>query len=160
MRAPFLQWCRTGSYLLGAVFFIWLGYWLQGHFIIQKSVFDKNVLLIFREAPYQSHYFPLWCANLIAGGILLCTLFLMVPITRILRLQWFHFAIFCLLLLICVLPIQLHFDVGRLKHETLLTRLSYRIILSSLGVVLCLRGLVCMPKPVRLHAILDRFFSG
>lgn len=158
MRAPFLKWCRTGSYLLGAAFFIWLGYWIQEHFVVQDGILDKNVLLLFRETPYKSRYCPLWCANLIAGGILCCTLFLIMPVTRMFRLQWFHTTIFCLLLLICVLPIQLQFDVGGVKHETLLTRLSYRIILSSLGVVLCLRGLVCMPKLVRLHAILDRFF--
>ena len=155
MRA---QWCRTSSYFLGAVFFLWLGYWIQGHFVVQGSILDKNVLLLFREAPYQSRYCPLWCANLIAGGLLCCALFLIVPVTRVLRLQWFHFAIFCILLLICVLPIQLHFDAGRLKHETLLTRFSYRLILNSIGIVLCFRGLVCMPKPVKLHAMLDRFF--
>ena len=155
MRA---QWCRIGSYFLGAVFFLWLGYWIQEHFVVQGSILDKNVLLLFREAPYQSRYCPLWCANLIAGGLLCCALFLIVPVTRVLRLQWFHFAIFCMLLLICVLPIQLHFDAGRLKHETLLTRFSYRLILTSIGIVLCFRGLVCMPKPVKLHAMLDRFF--
>ena len=64
MRAALFQWCRTSSYLFGAVFFLWLGYRVQKHLVI----FDNSMLLVLQESPYLSFSFPLWSANLIAGG--------------------------------------------------------------------------------------------
>jgi len=72
MRAALFQWCCTGSYLFGAIFCFWLGYWIQRHLVILDN---NNVLIVFRESSYQSFSIPIWGVNVIAGMLLLCTLF-------------------------------------------------------------------------------------
>lgn len=156
MRDPLLQWCRTGSYLLGAIFFLWLGYGIQKHLVILDELLDNNVLLVLRDSPYLSLSFPLWCANLIAGVLLLCTLLLIVPFMNLLQQRLLHFVIFCVLLFICVLPLHVHFNVRHINSQQLLY-LSYRLILGSCGIVLLARGL----KNIRLSHLqtsLSRFF--
>lgn len=91
-----------------------------------------------------------------ACGLLFCTLFLFVPDLRALRQRSFHFAIFSILLLICVLPLHLHFDTARFNHENLLF-LSYRLILGGIGIVLCFRGLIGV-RFFRLNTLLSQFF--
>ena len=118
MRATFLQWCRTGSYFLFAVFFLWLGYRVQKHLIPLDDSLNNNLLIVIRDSPYLSLSFPLWSANLIAGVLLLCTLLLIAPVIPVLRQRLFHFVVFCILLLICVLPLHVHFDVTHLKQST------------------------------------------
>lgn len=141
MRATLLHWCHTSIYLLGAVFFLWFGDRVPKHLVILDDVLDNNVLLVLRESPYLSLSFPTWCANLIAGMLLFCTFFLIVPGLRALR-QWsFHFAIFFLLLLICALPLHVHLDAARFNDQNLFS-FSYRLILGSIGIALCFRGLV------------------
>ena len=157
MRGHLLEWCRTGSYLLGAVFFLWLGYRVPKHLFILDALLDNYVLLVLRESPYLSFSIPFWCANVIAGVFSFCTLLLIVPIIRLLRCR-LHSTIFCILLLSCVLPLHVHFDTGFLKHENHLLGLSYRLILCSISIVLCFRGIVDIPKGANLHALLDRFF--
>ena len=157
MRATLLQWCRTGSYFLGAVFFLWLGYRVPKHLFILDAPLDNYVLLVLQESPYLSFSIPFWCANVIAGVFSFCTLLLIVPIIRLLR-RRLHSTIFCILLLSCVLPLHVHFDTGFLKHENHLLGLSYRLILCSISIVLCFRGIVDIPKGANLHALLDRFF--
>ena len=137
MRAPLFQWCRAGSYLLGAVFFLWLGYWVQKHLLI----LDNSVLLVLRESPYLSFSFPLWSANLIAGGCLFCPLLLIALVIRVLRHRLLHFAIFCILLFICVLPLHVHLDAARFNHQNLF---SYPLILGGIGITLCFCGLTNM----------------
>ncbi len=156
MRGPFLQWCRTGSYLLSAVFFLWLGDRVQKHLVILEDNLDRDVLLVLRESPYLSFTFPLWSVNVIAGVLLFCTLFLIMPVISVLWQRLFHFAIFCILLFICVLPLHLHFDNARFNYKNLLF-LSYTLILGSIGVVLCFRGLIRLPFS-RLHTFISRLF--
>lgn len=152
MRSNFLQRCRTSSYLLGTLFFLWLADRVPKHLVI----LGNNVLLVLRESPYLSFSFPLWSVNLMACGLLFCTLFLFVPDLRALRQRSFHFAIFSILLLICVLPLHLHFDTARFNHENLLF-LSYRLILGGIGIVLCFRGLIGV-RFFRLNTLLSQFF--
>ena len=156
MRVTLLQWCRIGSYLLGAVFFFWFGDRVQKHLVILEDNLDSNVLLVLRESPYLSFTFPIWSANLIAGVILFCTLLLIVPAIHVLWQRLFHFAIFCILLFICVLPLHLHLDNAHFNYEKLLF-LSYTLILYSIGVVLCFRGLIGMQFS-RLNTFLSRLF--
>lgn len=132
MRSNFLHWCRTSSYLLGAVFFLWLGYRVEKYLVILEDNLDNNVLLVLRESPYLSLSFPLWCANLIAGVVLFCTLLLVVPVIGVLRQRLFHFATFSILLLICVLPLHVHFDTARFNFEKLFFH-SYHLILGVLA---------------------------
>ena len=156
MRAPLLQWCRTGSYLLSAVFFLWLGYRVPKHLVILDDLLENNILLVLQEAPYLSLSFPIWCANLIAGALLICTLLLIVPIIRVFRQRLLHFIIFCVLLLICVLPLHVHFGTERYSQQNLLF-ISFRLILGGIGTVLCLRGLVGVQFS-RLRTALSRLF--
>lgn len=137
MRPALFHWCRTGGYLFGAIFFLWLGSRVQKHLV----VLDNNVLLVLRESPYQSFSVPIWGVDLIAGGLLFCTLFLIVPNLRALRQRPFHFAIFSLLLLICVLPLHIHLDAARFNDQNLFS-FSCRLILGGIGIALCFRGLV------------------
>ena len=120
MRASLFHWCRTGSYLFGAIFFLWLGSWVQKYLVILDNNLDNNVLLVLRESPYLSFSFPLWCANLMAGVLLFCTFLLIALVIGMLRQRLLHFAIFSILLLICALPLHLHFDTARFNHENLL----------------------------------------
>ena len=156
MRATLLQWCRIGSYLLGAVFFFWFGDRVQKHLVILEDNLDSNVLLVLRESPYLSFTFPIWSANLIAGVLLLCTLLLIVPTIHVLWQRLFHFAIFCILLFISVLPLHLHLDNAHFNYEKLLF-LSYTLILYNIGVVLCFRCLIGMQFSC-LNTYLSRLF--
>lgn len=156
MRAPFLQWCRTGSYLLGTVFFLWIGARVQKHLVNLEDNLDRGVLLVLRESPYLSFTLPLWSANLIAGVLLFGPLLLIVPIIRVSRQRLLHFTIFCILLFICVLPLHLQFDSARFNYEHLLFR-SYTLILGSIGIVLCFRGLIGLQFS-HLHTFLSRLF--
>ena len=156
MRVILLQWCRTGSYFLGAVFFLWLGYRVQKHLIPFEDSLNNNLLIVIRDSPYLSLSFPLWSANLIVGVLLLCTLLLIAPVIPVLRQRLFHFVVFCILLLICVLPLHVHFDVTHINSQQLFF-LSYRLILSSCGIALFFRGLVGI-RFSHLHTSLSRFF--
>lgn len=156
MRANLSHWCPTGSYLFGAIFFLWLGSRVQKHLVILDDNLDNNVLLILRESPYLSFSFPLWSANLIAGVLLFCTFLLIALVIGVLRQRLLHFAIFSILLLICVLPLHLHFDTARFNHEDLLF-LSYRLILGGIGIALCFRGLISV-RFSRLNTLLSYFF--
>ena len=156
MRVTLLQGCRTSIYLLGAIFFLYLGYWVPKHLVILDDLLDNNILVVLRESPYLAFSLPLWGTNLIAGVLLFCALLLIVPVTRVLRQQqWFHFAIFYILLFICVLPLHLHFDAARFNYEKLLF-LSYRLILGGIGIILCFRGLIGIPFSF-LHDRLSHF---
>jgi len=137
MRSNFLRGCRTSGYLLSALFFLSLGDRVPKYLVI----LDNNALLVLRESPYLSFSFPLWSANLIAGVLLFGTLFLIVPDLRALRQRSFHFAIFSILLLICVLPLHVHFDAARFNDQNLFS-FSCRLILGGIGIALCFRGLV------------------
>ena len=150
------RWCHTGSYLLGSVFFFCLGYRVEKHFLFLDDLIDNNVMLVLRELPFLSFTFPLWSANLIASLLLFCTLLLIAPVIRVLWQRLFHFAVFCILLFVCVLPLHLHFDNARFNYENLLL-LSYTLILNSIGVVLCFRGLIGMQFP-RLNIFFSRVF--
>ncbi len=156
VHATFPQWCRICTYLFGTVFFFWIGDRVQNHLVILDDNLDNNILLVLREAPYLSFTFPLWSANLIAGVLLFGTLLLIVPIIRVSRQRLLHFTIFCILLFACALPLHLQFDNARFNYENLLF-LSYTLILNSIGVVLCFRGLIGMQFP-RLNGFFSRLF--
>lgn len=154
MRSNLSQWCRTSIYLVGAVFFLWLGYWLQKHLIIHNNYLDKKVLLLVLEAPYRSFSFPIWAGNVIAGVLLFGTLLLMIPI---LKQRWGLFSIFAVLLLIVSLPLYILIDTVRFNPDKLLY-LSYSVILYNVGVTLFLHGLVRI-RFVRLHTLLLNLFQ-
>ena len=156
MRAPLLQWCRTGNYFLGAVLFLLIGYWIKKHLILLDNTLNNNLLIVVRDSPYLSFSIPLWCANLIAGALLFGTLLLIVPMIRVLWQRLLHFIIFCVLLFICVLPLHVHVDVTHINSQQLLY-FSYRLILGSCGIALFFRGLVGIPLS-HLHTSLSRFF--
>ncbi len=155
MRVTFLQWCRTSAYFLGAVFLLWFGYSLQEHLILLDALLDNNLLIVIRDSPYLSFSLPFWGVNLIAGVLLLCILFLIAPVIPVMRQYLFHFVIFCLLLLICMLPLHVHF--GNASFNQNLFFLSYRLILGSCGIVLFFRGLVDI-RFSHLHTFISRFF--
>ena len=156
MRATLFQWCRTGSYFLGAVLFLWFGYTIKKHLILLDNTLNNNLLIVVRDSPYLSFSLPLWCANLIAGALLFGTLLLIVPMIRVLWQRLLHFIIFCVLLFICVLPLHIHVDVTHINSQQLLY-FSYRLILGSCGIALFFRGLVGIPLS-HLHTSLSRFF--
>ena len=156
VRSMLVNLCRFFSYLLGTVFFFWLGDRVKTHLVILKDSLDGNVLFVLRESPYLAFTFPIWCANLIAGGFLFCTLLLIIPVIRVSWQRLFHFAIFCILLFICVLPLHLQFANARFNYEHLLF-LSYTLILGNIGVVLCFRGLIGI-QFFRLHTFLSQPF--
>lgn len=156
MRVTLLQWCRTGSYLLSAVFFLWFGYRLPKHLVILDDLLNYNVLLVLRDSPYLSLTIPLWVTNLIAGLLLFCTLLLIFPIIRVFKQNVLHFTVFCVLLFICVLPLHIHFGTENYNQQSLLF-LSFRLILGGIGTVLCIRGLISV-KISRLYAGLSRLF--
>ena len=100
------------------------------------------------ESSYLSFSFPLWGINLIAGALLLYTLFLILPNFTVLK-QRRGYAVFCILLSICTLPLYVQFnDVKRLSDV-------YSTVVYSVGIVLCFRGLIGM----QLYPIHEIFLS-
>ena len=142
MISSHLPWHRIVNYLLGGLFCFIIGYWVKKNLII----LDDKALISWQESSYLSISFPLWCVNLIAGALLLYTLLLILSNFTVLQQQRVHVVVFIILLLICTLPLYAHFNyVERLSD-------LYSIVVNSLGIVLCFRGLIGMQLS-RIHKI-------
>ena len=137
------------GYLLGTALCFLFGYWAIDHLVFSKD----QVFLILREFPYQAVSVPLWGANLIAGLLLLFTLFLITPALQQRR---SHFIIFAVLLLVVTLPLYAHIKTERFNYKNLLL-FSYQLILNGIGIALCFRGLVNMIEFSRFHELIARF---
>lgn len=143
---------RTSGYFVGALFFLFLGYYIKKYFVI----FDDKVLISWQESSYLSISFPIWCVNVIGGVLLFYMLLLIIPDFRVLREQRFRVAIFILLLLLCVLPLYRHFTTERLNAVEGLP-VGYSLILNSIGIVLCFRGILILQLS-RIHTICSHIF--
>ena len=141
--------CHTVNCLLLSLFCLWLGQWVKK----QLVVLDDGVLLVLRESPYLSFSVPLWVVNSIVGFLLLSTLFLIVPV---LWRRWVPFTVFAALLLLSTLPLHAHINSVHFNSDAHVFFSCY-LIISSIGVILCFRGLVGM-RLRRLHKLLSRFF--
>ena len=148
MRSEHLPWYRIANYLLGGLFCFTIGYWLKKNLVI----LDGKVLISWHESSYLSISFPLWSVNLIAGALLLYILLLILKNFTVLQQQTVHAVVFCILLTICVLPLYAQFNyVKRLSD-------LYGIVVNSLGMVLCFRGLIGMQLS-RPHRICSRIIQ-
>ena len=156
MRYKLYPLCRIGGYLSGAICSFWFGYWLKNHFVIVEGM-NNSVLLVLRESPYQSISMPVWIMNAIMGVLLCSTIVWVVPVFPTIRkVGGYRFTLFSVLLLVCTLPLYAHIDTGRFNYENLI-RFSYYLVLSSVGIALCLRGLTDMQYTEKFHTILSRF---
>ena len=144
---------RTLSYLFGALCFLLLGYLVKKYLVI----FDDKVLISWQDSLYLSIAFPIWGANIIGGVLLFYMLLLLTPDLGVLRGQPVHIAVFIFLLLLCVLPLYRHFATERLNAVEGLP-VGYSLILNSIGIVLCFRGLLTL-RLSRIHAICTRMFQ-
>ncbi|MDE0636206.1 MAG: hypothetical protein OXI43_10210 [Candidatus Poribacteria bacterium] len=145
MGPDHLPWHRTANYLFGGLFLFTIGYWVKKNLVI----LDGKVLISWHDSSYLSISFPLWGVNLIAGAFLLYILLLILKNFTVLQQQGVHAVVFCILLTICVLPLYAHFNyVKRLSD-------LYSIVVNSLGIVLCFRGLIGM-RLSRIHNICSR----
>ena len=154
MRATLLQWCRTSSYLIGAIFFLWLGYLLQNYLIIPDGILKDRFLLVLRESPYLSFSVPIWIANVIAGVLLCGTLLLIKPI---LPKRWYHFTVFTVLILIVTLPFYLHIKTNRFNPNKL-SITSYSLISYSIGTILCFCSLIRI-QFIRLQSVSSKLIE-
>ena len=99
-------------------------------------------------------FLPIWCVNIIAGLLVVCTIPLVLPVRYLCHLR---VVVFTVLLLLTALPLYAHISTERFNPENLLL-VSYRLILGGIGIALCFRVLVGMHKAANLHALLNRFF--
>ena len=148
MNSEHLPWHRIANYLFGGLFCFTIGYWLKKNLVI----LDGKVLISWHESSYLSISFPIWGVNLIAGALLLYILLLILKNFAVLQQQTVHAVVFCILLTICILPLYAQFNyVKRLSD-------LYGIVVNSLGMVLCFRGLIGMQLS-RPHKICTRIIQ-
>lgn len=148
MRSGHLPWHRIGNYLFGGLFLFTIGYWVKKNLII----LDDKALISWHKASYLSISFPLWGLNLIAGALLLYIFLLILKNFKLLQQRTVHAVVFSILLTICAVPLYAHFnDVKRLSD-------LYSMIINSLGIVLCFRGLIGM-RLSRIHKICSRIIQ-
>lgn len=150
MKSRLIQLCRIGSYFGGALFFLFLGYWIKKHFVI----LDDKVLIAWQESSYLSISFPIWGVNIVAGGLLFYMLLLIIPDFQVLRQRRVHAVVFSILLSICVLPLHASFNTARFNTVKLLPN-GYSMIVNGVGTALCFRGLLGM-RLSRIHTICFR----
>ncbi len=153
MKSRLIQLCRIASYFIGALFFLFLGYWIKKHFVI----LDDKVLISWQESSYLSISFPIWGVNLIAGGLLFYMLLLIIPDFQVLSQRRVHVVVFSILLFICVLPLHASFNTARFNAVGLLPS-GYSMIVNGVGIALCFRGLLCM-RLSRIRTICFRLFQ-
>ena len=152
MTSGHLQWWRTGSYLFGGLCFLIIGYWVKNQFVF----FTDKVLISWQQSSYLLIPFPIWGVNVIAGMLLLYTLLLILPNFTVLQQQGFQYAVFCILLFICVLPLHIHFSTARFNDVRRLSD-AYSLIVNSVGIALCFRGLLGKRLSL-IHTIGSRLF--
>ena len=150
MKIGHLQWWRTSSYFFGAIFFLSLGYWLKNNIII----FNDKVVISWQESTYLSIAFPIWGVNVTAAVLFLYTLLLILPNFQVLQQRARNAVIFTIVLGTCVLPLHAIINTPRLNAVDILIN-GYSLILYSIGIALCFRGLLGMP-PTRIHTIGSR----
>lgn len=152
MRSEHLPWHRIGNYLFGGLFFFTIGYWLKNNIII----FHDKVVISWQESTYLSVTFPIWGVNVTAAVLFLSTLLLILPNFQVLRQRARHAVIFSILLGTCVLPLHAIINTPRFNAVDILTN-GYSLILYSIGIVLCFRGLLGMSLN-RIHTISSQIF--
>ena len=152
MKSERLQWWRTSSYFLGGLCFLLIGYWVKNNLFI----FDDKLIISQQQPLHLLIPLPIWCVNVVAGGLLLYTLLLILPNFTVLQRRGFQYAVFCILLFICVLPLHTHLTSARFNDVRGRSDV-YSLILYSVGMALCFRGLLSR-CPTFIHTIGSRSF--
>jgi len=140
MRSEHLPWHRIANYLFGGLFFFTIGYWLKNNIII----FHDKVVISWQESTYLSVALPIWGVNVTAAVLFLYTLLLILPNVQVLQQRARHAVIFCIMLGTCVLPLHAILNTPRFNAVDILTN-GYSLILYSIGIALCFRGLLSSP---------------
>ena len=144
---------RTISYLFGGLCFLLIGYWVKNNLFI----FDDKLIISQQQSEHLLISLPIWCANVVAGVLLLYTLLLILPNFTVLQQRRFQYAVFCISLFICVLPLHTHLNTARFNDVRERSDV-YSLIIYSVGVVLCFRGLLS-GHPTFIHTIGSRILQ-
>ena len=153
MKSTPIQVYRTMGYLFGGLCFLLIGYWVKNNLFI----FDDKLIISQQQSPHLLIPLPIWCVNVVAGVLLLYTLLLILPNFTVLQQRRFQYAVFCILLFICVLPLHTHFNTARLNDVRGRSDV-YSLIIYSVGMALCFRGLLSR-YPAFIHTIGSRIFQ-
>ena len=144
---------RTMGYLFGGLCFLLIGYWVKNNLFI----FDDKLIISQQQAEHLLIPLPIWCANVVAGVLLLYILLLILPNFTVLQQRRFQYAVFSLVLFICVLPLHTHLNTARLNDVRGRSDV-YSLIIYSVGMALCFRGLLSR-HPAFIHSIGSRIFQ-
>ena len=152
MKSTPIQVHRTIGYLFGGLCFLLIGYWVKNNLFI----FDDKLIISQQQSEHLLIPLPIWCANVVAGVLLLYILLLILPDFTVLQQHRFQYAVFFILLFICVLPLHTHLNTARLNDVRGRSDV-YSLIIYSAGIALCFRGLLnrC---PAFIYAIGSRLF--
>ena len=157
MKSTPNQELHTIGYLFGGLCFLLIGYWVNNNLYI----FDDRLTISQQQDSYLLIPLPIWCVNVVAGGLLLYALLLILPNFTVLHqsrpLLRFQYAVFCIMLFICVLPLYTHLNTARLNDVRGRSDL-YSLIIYSVGIALCFRGLLSN-YPAFIHTIGSRIFQ-
>ena len=153
MSSEHLPWIRRVNYLFGGLLFFAIGYWVKNNLFI----FDDKLIISQQQSEHLLIPLPIWCANVVAGVLLLYTLLLILPNFTVLQQRRFQYAVFCILLFICVLPLHTHLNTARFNDVRERSDV-YSLIIYSVGMVLCFRGLLS-GHPTFIHTIGSRVFK-
>ncbi|RKU12977.1 hypothetical protein C6501_10050 [Candidatus Poribacteria bacterium] len=137
MKSTRIQVYRTVGYLFGGLCFLLIGYWVKNNLYI----FDDKLIISQQQSSHLLIPLPIWCVNVIAVGLLLYTLLLILPNFTALQQRRFQYAVFSILLFICVLPLHTHLNTARLNDVRGRSDV-YSLIIYSVGMALCFRGLL------------------
>ncbi len=127
----------TSGYFLGGFCLLLKGYWIRNHF----TFFGGKVFISWQQSSYLSVSLPLWCVSVIACVLLLSAFLLILPNFAVLRGRKRRYAVFCILLSLCVLPLHVYFDTARFNNVKWLSDF-YSLLVSSVGTALCFCGLL------------------
>ena len=153
MKSTPIQVYRTMGYLFGGLCFLLIGYWVKNNLFI----FDDKLIISQQQSPHLLIPLPIWCVNVVAGVLLLYTLLLILPNFTVLQQRRFQYAVFCILLFICTLPLHTHLNTARLNDVRGRSDV-YSLIIYSVGMALCFRGLLSR-YPAFIHTIGSRIFQ-
>ena len=143
----------TSGYFLGGFCLLLKGYWIRNHF----TFFGGKVFISWQQSSYLSVSFPLWCVSVIACVLLLSAFLLILPNFAVLQGRKRRYAVFCILLSLCVLPLYVYFDTARFNNVKWLSDF-YSLLVSSVGIALCFCGLLSTRFAV-VHKVGFRLFS-
>lgn len=157
MKSTSIQVYRTIGYLFGGLCFLLIGYWVNNNLFI----FNDKLIISQQQDSHLLIPLPIWCVNVVAGVLLLYALLLLLPNWTVLQqrhpLLRFQYAVFCILLCICVLPLYTHLNTARFNDVRERSDV-YSLIIYSVGMALCFRGLLS-GHTAFIHTICSRIFQ-